>query len=96
MSVTNPDQFHGALLPHNSLTGEIHRLNIAFIAVTATFIGVRLVVRAFVVKHVAADDYLVVAAGLFATAFSAMAIVGMINVPHVSANLTILQAPDMV
>ncbi|KAK4948100.1 hypothetical protein LTR10_013154 [Elasticomyces elasticus] len=77
MSITNPNQFHGEFLPHNSLTGEIYRLNIAFIAVTSTFIGVRLIVRGFVVKHVAADDYLIVAAGLFATAFSAMAIVGV-------------------
>ncbi|KIW49853.1 hypothetical protein PV05_11496 [Exophiala xenobiotica] len=77
MSITNPDQFHGEFLPHDSLTGELKTLNICFIAVTSVFIGLRLIVRAFVVKHVAADDYLMVAAGLFATAFSAMAIVGV-------------------
>jgi len=76
MSITNPNQFQGEFLPHNSLTGEIYRLNIAFIAVTSAFIAVRLMVRGFVVKHIAADDYLMVAAGLFATAFSTMAIVG--------------------
>ncbi|KAL6249830.1 hypothetical protein RBB50_003686 [Rhinocladiella similis] len=76
-SVTNPSQFKGEFLPHDSLQGELKTLNICFIAVTSVFIGIRLIVRAFVVKHVAADDYLMVAAGLFATAFSAMAIVGV-------------------
>lgn len=76
MSVTNPSQFQGQFLPHDSLVGELHRLNIAFIVVTSVFIGVRLIVRGFVVRHVAADDYLMVAAGLFATAFSTMAIIG--------------------
>jgi hypothetical protein len=80
-SITNPDQFHGEFLPHDSLTGELKTLNICFIAVTSLFIGLRLIVRAFVVKHVAADDYLMVAAGLFATAFSAMAIVGKSQPP---------------
>lgn len=69
-------QSQGGLLPHNSSVGEIYRLNIAFIAVTSVIIGIRLIVRVFVVKHVAVDDYLMVAAGLFANAFSAMAIVG--------------------
>jgi uncharacterized membrane protein YozB (DUF420 family) len=66
-----------AFLPHNTLVGEIYRVNIAFIAVTALIIGVRLIVRGAVVKHVAVDDYLMVAAGVFAIAFSGMAIVGM-------------------
>jgi hypothetical protein len=78
MSVTNPNQFKGQFLPHDSMVGELHRLNISFIVATSAFIAVRLIVRAFVVKHVAADDYLMVAAGLFATAFSTMAIVGML------------------
>lgn len=78
-SVTNPSQFKGEFLPHDSLQGELKTLNICFIAVTSVFIGIRLIVRAFVVKHVAADDYLMVAAGLFATAFSAMAIVGKVE-----------------
>ncbi|EXJ95388.1 hypothetical protein A1O1_00509 [Capronia coronata CBS 617.96] len=72
-----PSPAEAALLPHNSSVGELYRLNIAFIAVTSTIIGLRLVVRIFVVKHVAADDFLMVAAGLFATTFSAMAIVGI-------------------
>jgi hypothetical protein len=61
---------------HNSVQPEILRLNIAFIAVTSCFIIARVLVRTFLVKHVAIEDYLMVAAGLFATAFSAMAIVG--------------------
>jgi hypothetical protein len=69
----------GTILTHNSLVGEIYRVNIAFIAVTAVVIGLRLLVRSVVVKHVAVDDYLMVAAGVFAIAFSAMAIVGMMH-----------------
>lgn len=74
---TLPSPAEAALLPHDSYVGELCRLNIAFIAVTTTIIGLRLMVRGFVVKHVAADDFLMVAAGLFATAFSAMGIVGI-------------------
>ncbi len=73
------DQLQGDLLPHDSSVGEIYRLNISFIAVTLVIIGVRLIVRILVVKHVAIDDYLMVAAGLLATAFSAMAIVGRLE-----------------
>lgn len=72
-------QAPGSFLPHDSSVGEIYRLNIAFIAVTSSIIAVRLIVRAFVVKHVAVDDYLMVAAGLFANAFSTMAIVGALD-----------------
>jgi len=72
-------QAQGELLPHNSSVGELYRLNVSFIAVTSVIIGIRLVVRIFIVKHVAVDDYLMVAAGLFATAFSAMAIVGTLR-----------------
>jgi hypothetical protein len=67
------------LLPHDNAVGEIYKVNISFIAVTSLIIGLRLVVRGFVVKHVAVDDYLMVAAGLFSTAFSAMTIVGKSN-----------------
>ncbi|KIX05878.1 uncharacterized protein Z518_03851 [Rhinocladiella mackenziei CBS 650.93] len=70
-------QIQGDLLPHDSSVGEIRILNIVFIAVTSVIIIVRLIVRAFVVKHVTVDDYLMVAAGLFDTAFSVMAIVGI-------------------
>lgn len=63
-------------VPHNSLQPEIIRLNSAFIAFTASIIILRILVRARIVKHVALEDYLMVAAGLFATAFSAMNIVG--------------------
>lgn len=64
-------------VPHNSVQPGILRLNIAFIAFTDSIIILRLFVRASIVKHVALEDYLMVAAGLFATAFSAMNIVGM-------------------
>lgn len=71
MSQSQPD-----LLPHDNAVGEIYRVNISFTAVTILVIGLRLIVRAFVVKHVAVDDYLMVGAGLFSTAFSVMVIVG--------------------
>ncbi|KIW72896.1 hypothetical protein PV04_01057 [Phialophora macrospora] len=64
-------------LPHDSYVGEIYRVNISFICVTSIIIIVRLIVRAFMVKHVAVDDYLMVAAGLCANVFSALAIVGI-------------------
>jgi hypothetical protein len=64
-------------LPHDSYVGEIYRVNISFICVISIIIIVRLIVRAFMVKHVAVDDYLMVAAGLCANVFSALAIVGM-------------------
>ena len=63
-------------VPHNSLQPEIRRLNIAFIAVTNTFIISRILVRVFITKKVGFEDYLMIAAGLFATAFSATAISG--------------------
>ncbi|OCT44074.1 integral membrane protein [Cladophialophora carrionii] len=64
-------------LPHDSYVGEIYRVNISFICVNSVIIFVRLIVRAFMVKHVAVDDYLMVAAGLCADVFSALAIVGI-------------------
>lgn len=63
-------------VPHNSVQPEIKTLNIAFIVFTDSIIILRLLVRARIVKHVALEDYLMVAAGLCATAFSAMNIVG--------------------
>ena len=69
------------LLPHDSEVGELYRVNIAFICVNSIIIIVRLIVRGFSVKHVAIDDYLMVAAGVFADVFSAMAIVGKTNDP---------------
>jgi hypothetical protein len=63
-------------LSHNSVQPEILRLNIGFIAITNLFITVRILVRALLVKHVALEDHLMIVAGLFATAFSTMAIVG--------------------
>lgn len=65
-----------ALLPHDSYVGELYRINISFICVDSVIIILRLFVRGFVVKHVAVDDYLMVAAGILADVFSAMAIVG--------------------
>jgi hypothetical protein len=63
-------------VPHNSLQPQIIRLNSAFIAFTDVIIIIRILVRARIVKHVALEDHLMIAAGLFATAFSAMNIVG--------------------
>ena len=74
MSQTQAD-----LLPHDNAVGEIYKVNISFIAVNSVIIGLRLMVRVFVVKHVAIDDYLMVLAGLFSAAFSAMTIVGKYN-----------------
>ncbi|KAJ9609042.1 hypothetical protein H2200_006813 [Cladophialophora chaetospira] len=73
MSQQLPTQF----LPHDSYVGEIYRVNIAFICANSIIILIRLAVRGFVVKHVAVDDYLMVAAGLCANVFSALAIVGI-------------------
>jgi len=69
-------QNQAAFLPHNSEVGEIYKLNICFIVATCAIIGLRLFVRAYLVKHITVDDYLMVAAGIFSTAFSTMAIVG--------------------
>lgn len=74
-------------VPHNSVQPEIIRLNVAFIAFTDSIIILRILVRARIVKHVALEDYLMVAAGLFATAFSAMNIVGMLVVLSVGMQL---------
>ena len=64
------------LLSHDSAVREIYSLNIAFIAATAIIIGLRLAVQGFLTKRVAADDYLMVAAGLFSIAFSAANLFG--------------------
>lgn len=69
-------QSESDFLPHDNAVAEIYQVNISFIAVTSLVIGLRLAVRAFAVKHVAVDDYLMVGAGLFSTAFSVMVIVG--------------------
>ena len=70
-------QLPSNFLPHGSNVGELYRINIAFICVNSLIILIRLVVRGAVVGHVAVDDYLMVAAGLCADVFSALAIVGM-------------------
>jgi hypothetical protein len=87
-----------ALLPHDSEVGEIYRVNIAFICVNSVIIIIRLLVRALVVKHIAVDDYLMVAAGVFADAFSAMAIVGVsyLSLPRERPANVDPQAYDMV
>lgn len=74
-------------VPHNSLQPEIVRLNIAFIVVTSSFIVGRVLVRILLVKHAAIEDFLMVAAGIFATAFSAMAIVGVYSLPPMAENV---------
>lgn len=66
-------------VPHNDVHAEIISLNIAFIAVSSSIVFLRVVVRTLIVKHVALDDYLMIAAGIIAAAFSAMCIAGK---PH--------------
>lgn len=63
-------------VPHNSEQPEIISLNIAFIAVTIAIVTLRIVVRTFIVKHVALEDYLMIAAGVFGVAFSSLNIAG--------------------
>lgn len=66
----NPD------VPHNDERPEIISLNGAFTSVAVFIILLRIVVRTTIVKHIALEDYLMIAAGVFAAAFSAMNIVG--------------------
>ncbi|ETN36845.1 uncharacterized protein HMPREF1541_07832 [Cyphellophora europaea CBS 101466] len=66
-------------VPHNNEQPSIIKLNAAFIVFTDSIIILRILVRARIVKHIATEDYLMVAAGLFATAFSAMNIVGKLT-----------------
>jgi hypothetical protein len=63
-------------VPHNDTRGQIVTLNAVFIAFTVTIIITRLLVRSLIVRHVLFEDYLMALAGVFATAFSAMNIVG--------------------
>jgi hypothetical protein len=81
-------------VPHNSLQPEILRVNIAFIVITCTFIILRIAVRLLLVKHVALEDYLMVGAGLFATAFSAMAMTGVVDDRTVRASTDFSQRCD--
>ena len=63
-------------VPHNDERPAIIKLNAAFLAVTDSIIILRLLVRWRIVKHIAVDDHLMIAAGVFTTAFLAMNIVG--------------------
>lgn len=66
----NPDA------PHDNVQPFIIRYNIAAIAVACVTILVRTCVRAFIVRQVLMEDYLIIAAGAAATALSAMIILG--------------------
>jgi hypothetical protein len=68
-------------VPHNNEQPAIIKLNAIFLAVTDSIIILRVLVRLTIVKNIAIEDYLMVAAGFFATAFSAMNIVGMSSQP---------------
>jgi hypothetical protein len=98
LNMSQQGQVPANFLPHDSYVGEIYRVNIAFICVNSLIIIIRILVRAFVVGHVAVDDYLMVAAGLCADVFSALAIVGTFGfsneaIESVSSNR--LKASDM-
>jgi hypothetical protein len=69
-------------VPHNSEVPAIISLNAAFLAVTTSIIALRVVVRTFIVKHVALEDWLMVAAGVFGATFSALNIAGWSFHPH--------------
>lgn len=80
-------------VPHNSEQPEIISLNIAFIAVTIAIVTLRIVVRTFIVKHVALEDYLMIAAGVFGVAFSSLNIAGpYVFFPSDTLGFNILQA----
>ena len=60
----------------SNVQSDIISYNVATIAIVATTILVRTSVRAFIVKHVAIEDYLMLAAGGSAIALCAMVLVG--------------------
>lgn len=64
------------LTQHDSTVPEIRKLNAAFIGVTTLVIGLRMFVRLRLLKHTGLDDILMLLAGVFAIAFSAMCILG--------------------
>jgi hypothetical protein len=69
-NIGNPNADHSNIQPY------IRRLNISFIVLSCFIIGLRTLVRAMLVKHVAIEDYLMLAAGVSATAFFALNIMG--------------------
>lgn len=69
-NVGNPDA------DHNNVQSSIVNYNIVAIGIVTFTILVRICVRAFIVRHVLTEDYLMVAAGAAATPLSAMIILG--------------------
>lgn len=61
---------------HDNVQSSIIRYNVAAIAIATVTILVRTCVRAFIVRQVLTEDYLMVAAGAAATALSAMIMLG--------------------
>lgn len=69
-NVGNPDA------DHQNVQTSIINYNFVAIGIVTFTIMVRICVRAFIVRNVLMDDYLMLAAGAAATALSAMIIVG--------------------
>ena len=69
-NIGNPDA------EHRNIQSSIIRYNIAAIVVASVTILVRICVRAFLVRQVLMEDYLIIAAGAAASALSAMIILG--------------------
>lgn len=61
---------------HHNVQSSIINYNFVAIGIVAFTILVRICVRAFIVRKVLTDDYLILAAGAAATGLSAMIIVG--------------------
>jgi hypothetical protein len=74
-NVGNPDA------DHSSIQSSIIAYNIAAIAIVVITLSTRICVRALIVKHVLMDDYLMLAAGIFAIALSSLIIAGKSSLP---------------
>lgn len=85
-SVGNPDA------DHRDIQSSIIAYNIAAIVIAVFTIFVRTCVRAFIVKHVVFEDFLMLGAGAAATALSALIIVGTFHQPCSRPTLACSQA----
>ena len=66
---------------HTNTQPFILALNLSFISIVAFVIALRTLVRVFLVKHVAIEDYLMIGAGLSAIAFFSLNVAGMSHRP---------------
>ena len=81
-NVGNPDA------DHRNTQSSIIAYNIAAIAIATVTILMRIGVRAFIVKKVLVEDYLMLAAAAAAVAFSSLIIVGMLSESMFQRQLT--------